>query len=89
MNTVYEIENSKKSSEVKAENPKKGRHFLAAISLVSQLGVRIASCIIIGVFSGKYLDGLFNTSPWLLVIFSVFGILATFQVIFSFKKEMG
>ena len=35
--------------------------------------------IVIGFFFGQYLDGKFNTSPWLTYIFLVIGIIAGFR----------
>ena len=40
------------------------------------LGVQLAASIIIMVFIGIWLDGKFNTSPFLTLLFSVLGIAA-------------
>ena len=76
-------------SEEREVITKGNRRFLAQLFLISQLGIRIAVCIIIGVFTGNYLDAVFNSQPWLLLIFSFLAVLAAFQLIFSFAKELG
>ncbi|MCL2508865.1 MAG: AtpZ/AtpI family protein [Oscillospiraceae bacterium] len=60
-----------------------------ALSFASQIGFTIVACVFIGVFLGKYLDGLFGTSPWLLLVFSLLGAAAAFRSIFSIVKKSG
>ncbi|MDR0957612.1 MAG: AtpZ/AtpI family protein, partial [Clostridiales bacterium] len=45
---------------------------------VTQLGISMAAAIFIGIFIGSFLDKTFNTSPVLLLIFTVIGIGAAF-----------
>lgn len=40
------------------------------------IGWQLALTIILMVFLGKWLDEKFDTSPWLIVTFSLFGIIA-------------
>ena len=61
--------------------------FLAALSSLSQLGILIASCVIIGVMAGRFLDNLFGTSPWLLLLLSLLGMAAAFKSIFDFVNR--
>ena len=49
------------------------------LAYFSTFGLQVAFAIIIGFFSGQYLDGKFDTSPWLTYIFLAFGILAGFR----------
>ena len=60
---------------------------LRALSFISQLGFTIAACVVIGVFLGKFLDDLLNTSPWLLLIFSLLGMIAAFRAIFGLANK--
>lgn len=57
----------KKSSQSKKEN------FRNIIEL-SSIGLALPSSIAIGLFFGYYLDKLFGTHPWLLIVFLLFGI---------------
>ena len=59
------------------------KNFLKALSLLSQIGLSMAACILVGVFLGRFLDSFFNTSPWLLLIFSLLGVGAAFKTLFN------
>ena len=62
--------------------------FVRGLSLLSQIGISIVVCILIGVFLGRFLDQFFGTSPWLLLIFSLFGAGAAFRYIYDIFKRM-
>jgi ATP synthase protein I len=65
-----------------SRNKKPGRGDLAkALAFFSQISVTIIVCVAIGVFSGRWLDGLLGTSPWLLIILSFLGMGAAFKSI--------
>jgi ATP synthase protein I len=71
-----------------ARNDKENRGELArALAFMSQIGITIIACIAIGVFLGRYLDNLFNTSPWLLLFFSFSGMAAAFKYIIDMAKR--
>ena len=55
--------------------------------MISQMGVMIAACIAVGVLLGWFLDNLFGTSPWLLLLFSLIGVGAAFKSIFEFANR--
>jgi len=65
-----------------------GKAFARALALLSQIGVSIIACIAAGVFLGWLLDRLLQTSPWLLLVFSLLGIAAAFRSIFDFAKRL-
>lgn len=44
------------------------------IAELSSIGLMLPSSIAIGLFMGYYLDKLFGTHPWLLLIFLLLGI---------------
>ncbi|MDR0958002.1 MAG: AtpZ/AtpI family protein, partial [Clostridiales bacterium] len=52
---------------------KNKRDIVSALGLVTQLGISMAAAIFIGIFIGSFLDKTFNTSPVLLLIFTVIG----------------
>jgi ATP synthase protein I len=67
---------------------KSGRGDLAnALRFFSQLALTIIACVAIGVFLGIWLDGLLNTSPWLLLVFSFLGMGAAFKSIIELGKR--
>lgn len=69
----------------KPKEPKKTNlnKALEALAKVSQLGFTLAASIIIGVFVGRLLDSLLNTSPWFVLIFSFLGLLAALKILFD------
>ena len=63
---------------------------LNALALVSQLGLSMAACVILGVLGGRQLDKWLGTSPLLLIIGSFVGAAAAFKVLYDLavKKWM-
>ena len=49
------------------------------LAYYSSLGISIALAIFIGLGIGIWLDRKFDTSPWLMLVFLVFGIIAGFR----------
>jgi ATP synthase protein I len=46
---------------------------------LSTVGLTMAISITLGALIGHYLDNKFNTDPWLLLVFLVFGIIAAYR----------
>lgn len=46
------------------------------IALLSSLGLMLPSSIAVGLFFGYFLDKFFRTDPWLLLIFTLLGIVS-------------
>ena len=59
-----------------------------SLSILSQMGVMIVACVLVGVLLGRFLDGLFGTAPWLLIFCSITGVAAAFKSIFDFSKRL-
>ena len=70
------------------KNKGQGNDFIQAFSLLSQIGITIVACILIGILIGWFLDNLLGTSPWLLLVFTVLGIVAAIKSIFDFAKKI-
>jgi len=49
------------------------------LAYYSSLGLSVALAIFIGLGIGIWLDRKFDTSPWLMLIFLIFGIIAGFR----------
>jgi ATP synthase protein I len=58
-----------------------------ALAFFSQVAVTIIVCVAIGVFSGRWLDDLLGTSPWLLLVFSFLGAGAAFKSIIDLGEK--
>ena len=63
------------------------KDFLQGLASLSHMGFSMAFCVLLGVLAGKYLDNFFDTSPWLLVVFSLIGAMASFKVLFELAKK--
>ena len=61
--------------------------YIKAISYFGRVAFTTAACIIVCVLIGNFLDGLFGTSPWLLLVFSLIGLGAAFKSIFDLAKK--
>jgi ATP synthase protein I len=61
------------------------------IAVLSSLGLMLPSSIAVGLFFGYFLDKLFGTQPWLLLIFTLLGIVSGFYSLIrglsKFKDE--
>ena len=55
------------------------RRAFKELAYYSSLGISIALAIFIGLGIGVWLDRKFDTSPWLTLIFLLFGIIAGFR----------
>jgi len=65
--------------------PKKSESF-RALAYFSQIGVTMATTVLVSVLLGRYLDSLLDTTPWLLLLFSILGIGAAIRVLFNMPK---
>lgn len=67
--------------------PQKNNDMIRTLAYFSQIGVTMGATVLIGVLLGKYLDDLFGTSPWLLLIFSFLGAGAALKSLFNAPKN--
>ena len=74
--------NNYKQTE-KDEKAKKNIGALKSIGYITQLGITMAATVMVGVFVGRFLDNLLNTSPWLLLICSLLGAGAAIRSLFN------
>jgi F0F1-type ATP synthase assembly protein I len=54
---------------------------------VSIIGIQFPVSIALGYFFGRWLDGIFETEPWLTIIFALFGIAAGFVNLFRIAAQ--
>jgi ATP synthase protein I len=78
---------------VKTEQPatpksNPGKKNLTKYLRFSTFGLEIGVAAALGILIGWYLDRLLGTHPWLLVIFTLFGLAAGFRSIFRLLREM-
>jgi len=63
------------------------RDWVKALAFLSQIGITIAACIVVGVFLGIFLDRLFGISPILTIVCSLLGLIAAFKSIFDLASK--
>ena len=63
------------------------RQALKLVGLASTLGLTIVIATFIGLALGIWLDRVFDTSPWLTVIFLILGIIAGFRNFYRFMTR--
>jgi len=74
---------------VSASGRKRAAASFRRIADASSLGLAFPIAIAIGYFWGRWLDRVFGTSPWLTVVFSVFGIAGGFVNAFRIAVRIG
>ncbi|MGB8951822.1 MAG: AtpZ/AtpI family protein [Candidatus Aminicenantales bacterium] len=47
---------------------------LRKVAVISSLGLMLPASIAVGLFFGYFLDNLFGTHPWLIIVFTLLGI---------------
>ncbi len=54
----------------------------------SSLGLEMGLCVAIGIAMGYYLDGYFDTKPYLTIAFMIFGVIAAFKSIYTLLRKI-
>ena len=62
--------------------------YMRAFSMLSHIGVTVIACIAVAIVTGRFLDNLFGTSPWLLLVLTLLGIVAAFKSILDIANKM-
>ncbi len=60
---------------------------IRTLGFLSSIGISMVAATFIGLAMGYYLDKWLGTSPWLTLIFLVFGIIAGFRNIFELTRR--
>ena len=79
--------NKNKDEEDKIKKKKDNRMVLKAFSLVTQLGLQMACCVIAGFFFGRFLDNRLGTAPWLMLAFVCIGAGSAIKIIYDIAKD--
>ena len=80
------LESMPQNNDNKPGKDKPGE-LISATSMLTQIGISIAACLIAGVFLGRFLDNLLGSSPVFLIILSLMGAAAAFKSIFDLTKR--
>jgi ATP synthase protein I len=63
------------------------RKLLRLVGLASTVGLTLVLSTVIGLAFGIWLDRVFNTGPWLTLVFLVVGIVAGFRNFYRFMTK--
>ncbi|AJF05383.1 AtpZ/AtpI family protein [Geoalkalibacter subterraneus] len=63
------------------------RQLFKSLGFLSSIGISMVAATIIGLAMGYYLDRWLETSPWLTLIFLLFGIIAGFRNMFILTRR--
>ncbi|HZX36484.1 MAG TPA: AtpZ/AtpI family protein [Thermodesulfobacteriota bacterium] len=64
------------------------KQYKALMSLTS-MGFATVISTLLGFWFGLYLDGVFGTTPWLMLLFLILGVIAGFRNIYMTIKKSG
>lgn len=65
-----------------------GRKQLRALGTVGTAGIELAVATVIGLFGGRWLDGVLGTAPWLQWIGLALGLTAGFRSLFRTARRV-
>lgn len=63
--------------------------FFKRLAIISTMGISMVLATFIGLYIGVYLDSKFSTTPWLTIVFLIFGIIAGFRNVFILMRRYG
>lgn len=64
------------------------REVVKSLISYSSLGLEMGLCVAIGIAIGYFLDRYFMTSPYLTIIFMIFGVVAAMKTIYQLMKKL-
>ena len=64
-----------------------GRKQLRQLGRLSTIGIEIALSIVFGILGGRWLDGKFNTTPFLTVLGMALGVVAGFRSLYRTTRQ--
>lgn len=64
------------------------RRNLRNMSTASAVGIVIVVSVVIGFLLGRWLDRIFGTDPWLLLVFTILGVAAGFIEMYRMVKSI-
>lgn len=65
---------------------KKTRDAFRTVSM-SSVGLEMGIAVLLGLFLGRYLDGRFGTTPWLLILGCALGMAAGMKGVFRYMRQ--
>ena len=79
---------NKSGLEMVKSLPEDKREVVKSLISYSSLGLEMGLCVAIGIAIGYFLDRYFMTSPYLTIIFMIFGVIAAMKTIYQLMKKL-
>ena len=77
----------KKEEKEKKDKKSQGNKPFGGIVHLTNLGLTIVATILLSIFLGNFLDNLLGTSPWLVLVFSLLGVVAAIKLLFDMADD--
>jgi ATP synthase protein I len=58
-------------------------------AMLASMGMALVVATFVGLMVGIYLDRVFGTQPWLMIVFLILGVAAGFRNIYITRKKYG
>ncbi len=66
----------------------KTKKWVDLVSKYGTIGLEMGICVFLGIVFGAYLDKFLDTTPWLTIVFTIFGMVAGFRSLFRLAREL-
>jgi ATP synthase protein I len=89
MNTISMSTNSSEDPRAEKSRPDRdaGDRGLMPIWRLSSIGIEMGVAVFVGWLMGHYLDKWLHTDPWMMIIFSLLGVVAGFKGMIAAARE--
>ncbi|RTZ93677.1 MAG: hypothetical protein DSY91_01630 [Deltaproteobacteria bacterium] len=67
---------------------RKTKKWVNLVSKYGTIGLEMGICVFLGVIIGAYLDKFLHTSPWMTLLFTLFGLIAGFKSLYKLAREL-
>ena len=59
-----------------------------ALALITTMGISVVICVGMGIFLGWQLDRWLGTTPWLVLVFTLLGLIAAIKSMYHMAKRV-
>ena len=59
-----------------------------ALALITSMGITVIICVCMGIFIGWLLDGWLGTTPWLILVFTLLGLVAAIKSMYHMARRV-
>jgi len=67
---------------------KEVKEIYRALALITTMGISVVICVGLGILIGWLLDRWLDTTPWLILVFTLLGIMAAVKSMYNMAKRV-